>query len=469
MKFVSKTIALMLAAVLASLSVVSCAKNKNLDMAIVSIGDQKITLGYFKAAFESYSDYYRNMGSEPYTNRAELNLFQDLILDAVIDDVLVLHHAEQEGFKLSPDARALTEQQAQSELDQIKREYTEQAEQLHASDSSKSVQQYFDQLMNELSLYYTGTAMSFDEYSARYMVEAVNTAIVEAYKKSFEDSCSVSDDEIRERFDALYEEDLKLYSDDPAKFYNDYINYEQFGDEYDFDPPVYVPEGYAWVYDIAVYPEGELGDEYRSMIDELDAIAEECAELLFADKLEGSNAHEAKIDELVSQYLQLEKSANEMFESYQGEARKKIDAAYDELSAGASFESVLKKYSEKTDLSGKIVTERLLISAVHDCADGSFSSIFKEVFSSTKSGEYSSVFSDEDGSLHIILNDGALKSGKVDLDSVKEPISRLLHKEQVEQSWKAVLEEWRGDDALKIDMDTVRSVGADSLAKEENE
>lgn len=105
------------------------------------------------------------------------------MLEYLVKDMVVLYRAKEEGFKLSDEQIAESDAQAETELKEIYDEYMKAAEESNAKDDSKTVQQYFDAAIAELSEYYTGKTMTYDEYCEEYKLELRNTALIEAYKE----------------------------------------------------------------------------------------------------------------------------------------------------------------------------------------------------------------------------------------------------------------------------------------------
>ncbi|MBR5949142.1 MAG: SurA N-terminal domain-containing protein [Clostridia bacterium] len=455
----------------------ACAKkpaDKN-DAVVASIGDQKITIGVFNGAFTSYADYYTQMGMDPYASKSDLEYFQDMVLEAVLNDALVLHHASEEGFTLTAEQKFDAEQSAASELEQVKSQLMSQAEQLYASDPSKTIEQYFESLIGDMAEYYTGSSMSFENYCEEYKKQSLDTALVSAYKAAFESDISVSDAEIAEWYEKQLESDKKMYSEDAGKYLQNASEFEAYGEQHtDVYPPTYVPEGYLRIFDITVCADGELSEEYKSLTEEMDKVSAKCSDMLFSDALNGTEEHAEEILKLVEEYKVLKAQADEMYEEHLSSARKKIEEAYALLEDGEDFVEVMKRftevnYSESEDgsLPQRVIENGELISLTSDCGENDWSATLKEVCGMTAKGEYSSIFADEDGSLHIIMRGDDVPSGAVDQASIRDAIVRIVRSEKSPSAWQCKLDEWREDPALKIDMDTVRSVGADKLPSAE--
>ncbi len=131
----------------------------------------------------------------PVSNEEELQKFRDWVLEYLVKDMVVLYRAKEEGFKLSDEQIAESDAQAETELKEYNDEYMKTAEESHAKGRFKGLfSSNFDAAIAELSEYYTGKTMTYDEYCEEYKLELRNTALIEAYKdhclqRFFRDGC----------------------------------------------------------------------------------------------------------------------------------------------------------------------------------------------------------------------------------------------------------------------------------------
>ena len=200
-----------------------CKKNKDKNgvpndktAAVASIGDETVSYALYTAAFDSYLSYMEQMGYDPVSNEEELQKFRDWVLEYLVKDMVVLYRAKEEGFKLSDEQIAESDAQAETELKEIYDEYMKTAEESNAKDDSKTVQQYFDAAIAELSEYYTGKTMTYDEYCEEYKLELRNTALIEAYKDYVCKDFSVTDADIADWYEKQLKSDKELYASNPG-------------------------------------------------------------------------------------------------------------------------------------------------------------------------------------------------------------------------------------------------------------
>lgn len=463
---------------IAALTFSACGKDTELTVEpkgtdiVASIGEETITYSLYKAAFESYYEYMEMLGST-ITSEQELNQYQDMILEYLLMDVLAIYNAEQDGFVLSDEKRAEAIAQAEEELQDVYDTYMEYAESDYLDNQSKTVQEYFDEYISELSEYYVGEELDFAGYSERYTEETIRTYIIEEYKKHVCDSFEVSETDIINWYDEVNASDRSAYSTNPEQFKFDQEYFEKyFGTADDACPATYVPEGYSRIMDIVVYPSGELDEEYRSKQSRMKDIYDEFSELAFEDALSISDNNAEQISSLLEEYKQLDEECRDMYDEYIKEARTKIDKAFEELENGADFVDVMMKYSENTVVVGSetaagctaFQTNGQIISLEYEC-QLDWSDAIKEIFSMLDIGEYSGVFTDDDGSLHIIKYVSDITPGDIPLDDVREAVTYFVKADSSEEKWNELMQVWLDDPSIVRNMPAVRYLGKDLISE----
>lgn len=464
-----------LAAVLMLASFAACGKKKAEELTgetiVASLGDESVNYALYKAAFENYAEYFSQMGYDPFSSTKELEGFQDLVIDALVNDMAVLHHAKDEGFTLSEEQRAEVIATANEELASIKNDYEALAQEAVNQDPSANVDEQFALLIAQMSEYYTGRSMTFEEYSEEYTKELLDSKLIEEFKASVVEQFNVTEAQITDWYTKQLETDTDLYTEHPEQFKTDMeYFYKYFGKNDDAIPVTYVPEGYERIFDIVVRPSGTIAEEYNEKLKELDSISDECSTLLFNDALNGNNANAERIAQLIEDYRSLKAETDEMYSEFTSEARSKIDEAFAALESGRDFKEVMLEYTEDEEIIGSDTRDAIeayrsegkLISTEHK-STSDWSDTVKEIFSLTERGRYSSAFSDDDGSLHIIFRGEEEKSGAVELDAIREYVEASVRVQRSESDWNELIDAWTDDTDLKIDMDIVRSLGRDKL------
>ena len=436
------------------------------DTVIARIGDETITFALYSAAFDSYAAYFRQMGYDPLSNEKDLKDFQELVFNALLDDMVTLYHARQDGFALSAEDEAAVREQAEEELSEIRERYMMLAEEAVQQDPSLNVDEQFETLIGGLSLYYTGTRMSFAEYSEEYTKEMLDSKLIEEYRAHVVSEFSVSETEVMDWFNKQYESDEELYTEHPEQYKPDWEYFVMYsGEREDAVPPVYIPEGYCFVHDIVVQPQGELAAEYTGKMERLAEIGDECSALLFDDALNGTNANAERISELLEEYRALKAETDEMYSEFTAGAREKIDGAFAELEAGVPFTEVMLKYTEDPLIVGSDTVAAVpafaesgrLISLTHT-STSDWSPTYKEIFGMTEAGSYSAVFADEDGSLHILYRVGEVTPGRAELEPIRPAIETAVRNAKSQVDWDELLDAWTDDPLIERNMDAVYSL-----------
>ena len=467
-----KLMAIALVLILAFGCITGCSKDsvpKGTDI-VASIGTESISYALYCASLESYMSYLTQIGGS-ITSEDDLTVFQDMIMDYLIMDMMALYNAQKDGFSLSDEERQKAIDQAESEIEDIRDEYIASAEADYEKDPSKTVDEYFDEYIATLSEYYLGIKMNFDEYSEAYKNEMIRSYTIEAYKDYVCKDFVASEGDIVKWYDEQHASDVEAYASFPEQFKFDQEYFEKYyGIEYDACPVTYVPKGYSRIMDIVVKPNGELSEQYENNQKRMKEIYAECSELTFYDALNGDDANAAEIAELLEEYRRLDAECASMHADYIKDAKAKIDEAYSELESGADFAEVMLKYSENTDVVGKdgnggceaFQTKGQIISLIYDC-DKDWSPTVKEIFGMIEIGEYSNVFEDEDGSLHIIKYVSDINSGDVPLDYIRDEVTSFVKADSDEAAWNELMESWLADPEIKRNTDLIRSAGKDLI------
>ena len=224
--------------------------------------------------------------------------------------------------------------------------------------------------------------------------------------------------------------------------------------------------------DIVVYPSGTLSDEYKSKQSRMKAIYDEFSELAFEDALSGSSNNSELISSLIEEYRQLDQECRDMYDDYIRDARAKIDMAFEELENGADFADVMMRYSENDVVVGSetaagcaaFQTKGQIISLEYEC-QLDWSDTVKEIFSMLAIGEYSRVFTDDDGSLHIIKYVSDIAPGDIPLDDVREAVTYFVKADSNEEKWDELMQVWLDDPNIVRNMPIVRYLGKDMISE----
>ena len=441
---------------------------------VVSIGEESENLAEFKALFDNYLPYMTYYGQDPLESRASLESFQDWLTDVVSEQLVTLHQAKLAGFKLTDEEEAELSDEIDRSLKQVYEELTKYAEQDSSSEGGTTVANSFESIINSESEYYTGTAMSWEDYKNYFAVQSRNSYLIEAYRSAVCAEFVPTDDDINSWYDSEQETDKANYSEAPEKYKTDEENYELYFNKKEGAYPVtYVPVGYSRIMHIVTVPEGKLSDEYNAKIERMNTLKQQYSELAFEDALKGSDSHKAELERILAEYKALKNATATEFSDHVAKAREKIQRAYKELKEGKPFAEVMLRYTEDERVTGgedgegceAFRTVGELISLDYSCTDD-WSDGIKAEFAKLKEGQYSGVFMDGD-CYHIIYYSCDETSGDVPIESIYEDIKTVCGIGVQDSQWNALVAEWKKDPELTVDLDLIRTVGIDKL-KEEN-
>ena len=468
-----KYYAVLAALLVCALLISACSLNKNgkkgetdASQPVITIGDESVSLAMYRALFDSYLPYMQYSGQDPYESESSLSSFRAWLVDILSDDLVTLYQAKLAGFELTAEQEAALEAETESDIEELYNNFMKLAEQSFSDDPSIPVSVYFDGIVNSESEYYTGTAMSWEDYKEHYRAEARHSALVKAYRDAVCAEFVPDEEDIEDWYEENLARDRSYYTANPERYKPDQETFEQyFGVKDGVYPITYAPSGYSRVMQIVVTPSGELSDEFDEKIARMAELKEEYAELAFEDAVNGSSKNEERITEILNEYRALKASTDAEYDSFVAEAQSKINEALAALHAGESFADVMLRYTEDERVTGGGSGEGCaafrekgeLISLEYKSADD-FSDVFKEEFGKLIPGQYSNVFTD-DGSFRIIYYASDVESGEVPMDAIYDDIKAVCTADVQDAQWEELLAEWKKDPALKIDEELLKTVG----------
>lgn len=445
---------------------------KDLSEPVITIGEESASLAVFYALYDNYLPYMQMYGRDPTESEAALHAFQDWILDTLADDIVTRHQARMEGFELSQEQEKELAGNTEREIEDIRESLMKKAEQEHDEDPSVSVEMCFEGLVNSESEYYTGFSLGWEDYKNYYREHSRDAYIVEAYKEFVSSQFEPTEKDVMDWYEAANKSDRNKYAQSPEAYRDDEELYEtSFGKSKDAVPVTFVPKGYCRMMHIIVTPQGELSEDYAKNIARMNELESEYGRLALLDGLKGSDENAARMAELLNEYTSLKAVTDEEFAAYSGSAKAKIESAYAELESGKPFAEVMLRYTEDERVVGSEDSNGceafrtkgelicLDIDSLHD-----WSPAVKSEFKSLSRGRYSEVFIDG-GSFHLIYYASDEEPGDVPAERLYEDMKAVCAEKVRETQWEALLDEWKNDPELVINMELVRSVGMNELKR----
>ncbi len=280
-----KRIALLMVAVMALAAFAGCSA-RVADPVVGKVGDLKI---YYSTFYNSYQyeelmKYYYGTGTSFDTSTEEgYREFLDYHFDKIINSMLPMYIAKQEGITLNEEEEAALQTKYEAEIDNVYESYASYVDESITDEAAIRAEE--EKLLKE---YLRNNGMSLNTYFESIKESLRDSAIGEKYMESLLADITVSDEEAK----AFYDEQLTYYetdyASDPGFFYDDYVSYLDYGEMH----PLIVPEGYDYYKHILIMNPEEGVEK------DVDAIIAEIYEKINAD----TDLTEEDFDALIAEY-----------------------------------------------------------------------------------------------------------------------------------------------------------------------
>jgi len=420
---------------------------------VASVGGEEISFGEYQELFNTYAEYYVMMGYDLSAPEA-LESLQDFIVDVLVEEKLVYYQAQQAGYgELSAGDQAEIEQQVTADMESVVAMLQEQADAEAEEDPSINAGERLAELIADEAEYMTGIRMSQEELEAWYTDMYTRNWINSAFQEAVLAEVSVTDEQVKARYDEWAAEDKAKYDETPGEYKIDKENEELYGE----DPVLYAPEGYKRALHILIMPEEELPAEYTDALGQMDALREEYGQLAFdAQVLEVDD--KGRLNEIAKEYAGLAGKAEDILAEYNATSVARAEEALGRLEAGESFAAVMEEYSMSVNDPEKGV----LISNEH-VSEGDFygeedwSNEIKSAFATLDIGQYTGVIQDDEG-CHILYYLADEPAGMVELSTVQESIRDIMLTEAQTEEWTELMDIWRNDGSVELNQELIRSV-----------
>lgn len=280
-----KRIALLIAAVMALVAFAGC-NAQVADPVVGKVGDMEI---YYSTFFNSYQ--YEEMMKYYYGTGVNFDMsteegyreFLDYHFDNIIDAMLPIYIAKQEGITLTAEEEANVQAECEAEIENI---YASYASSVDASITDEAeIRAEEEKLLKE---YLRANGMTVEKYFASIEENLRDQAIGDKHMNALLAEVNVSDEEVKAFYDEQVEAYQKDYESDISYYYEDFSNFLNYGGP----EPLVVPEGYDYYKHILIMNPAE-GEEK-----DVDAIVAEIYEKINADE----DLTEEDFDALVAEY-----------------------------------------------------------------------------------------------------------------------------------------------------------------------
>lgn len=417
------------------------------DTVAVKIGeDLTITYG-------EISDYYNELlammsyyGSPAPTSDADIETYQDQVVDTLISQKKLLYFAAELGVdELNAEQQAELQASMDEVMEQNLSMFRESAEQEGAADPEARAKEIFDE---ELAA--AGYGMTHEQYGEYVLRMLTEQKIIENLETHIRGTAEVSETDIQAYYDTLVAEQTAAYAEDASQYLADQEDFELGGG----DPALVVPEGYLRIKLISVSPQGELDAAYAEKTAAMAALESEYGKLA----LEGGADNAARMEEIRAEYQTLKTDSEALYAAYIADAKAKIEEAKEKLDGGESFDAVLAAYGEnELFLSSETIAANGCLMQLG--GDDGFIEALHEAVDALEDGAYSEIIQSDD-TYYIVCRVGEETPGTRTLDAFREAILEAALAAAGDTLWQQKQSVWEADSSMVVTYEAVyRSVG----------
>ena len=240
-------------------------------------------VGNIDIRFQTYYRVYVNnmymqsiYGTYDVSTDEAYRAFQDTVFDSIVNSLLPIYVAKQEGVTLTAEEEAEVQESLQQEIDSLYESYADDVDAAITDEDEKRAEEE-KLLLADLK----ANGLTYDKYIKSIEDSLRDEAIANKYIESLLAEVTVTDDDVQAYYDeqlAYYQE---RYEEDPANYFDDYSSFLNGGSQ-----PLVVPEGYNYYKHILVLDAEEGEDK------DVDAIVAE----IYA-KIEAGEDFDALIEE----------------------------------------------------------------------------------------------------------------------------------------------------------------------------
>lgn len=427
-------------------SLVSVNEEKDNAQIVAKVGDVEITKGQFMGELDYMIYMYQSFGMDVTSSPEQYEAMKSDVLEAMISREVQYYKAKEGGFDvLSDEVIAEINNEIATLDEEIYSVAKSNAESMVAADSSLDLEKTIEEQYKYVAAQYIGEELGREDtkkfiedyYSKDYVIQNLYDSIAA--------TVTITDEEVAERYNTMLDEDKTAYTDDPSSYKSDQEYFEMFGGI----APLYVPSGFKRVKEIVIYSDEEYSEEYNEKIVRMEELLDEIGKLAIVDDPENA----ATMQEIRDEYAALKAETDKISEDRLSATQTKAQEAYDKLVAGASFDEVLKEYSEDTDYIDyeTIGTKGKLMHANTDTEDWA-KELKEAVLKLSEVGTYTDIIylSEEEGSegYHILMYAGDEPVVNRTLADNKTAIGEELLLDKQSDMWDELSLEWTKDSSI---------------------
>lgn len=217
-----------------------CSKKDNRVAA--KVGDREITMQQLRNAYfnsQSYAMYYFDLSTDE-----GLKVYQDYLLDSLIENAMLLYQAEQADVRLTEEEEAKAVADGEDSYADFYQGFVTSAKNAGATD----VQAYANKLLTDAL---SANGMTLSELRRSYIDGAIDSAITLKYQAAIRSEVEPTAEELKAMYDEELADQKARFTENPAEYFKTELA-ASYGTGC---MPLYVPEGFFRVRHILVAEE----------------------------------------------------------------------------------------------------------------------------------------------------------------------------------------------------------------------
>lgn len=380
---------------------------------VASIGSRHVTWAQYRMTFETYLQYYEEMGFDVYATEQRLQGFQTRTVEALLEPYVLAYQAELAGCNVLTDAEnEALQAQIDTQIAALGDAYQEQLVAEKAANPSLDEQKRLRELIAAESYYYTGISMDYDSYLAYIAEYYRDQYYVQKLREQIVCDISVTDAEVQAYYEDARNADREKFLADPAA-------YQYAAEQAEQIPPLFAPDGYQRLLVVSFAAQDISTDEnYAQVTQQLDAVIKQYGLIALQSAMQGTE-DTAALKALQETYLTLSNTKQMILDKANEAAHEEAEAVYKALEAGAEFSDL---ENAKT---------RYFAPAYQEA----WSEQLYEAILLLEPGTYSPVIQDETG-CHIVFYVEQVTAGDVPFEEVEDIIRSELRTQAQEAAWQ---------------------------------
>ncbi len=248
-----RALASMLVIAFALIALAGCSV-RNPNPTVLKVGDIQVGMSKYYSLYSSYKQLYSAYGIYDVSTSEKLRVFQDNIFDMLVESYLALYWAKQDGVTLTEEEEAKAREDLEAQIEETLASYAEDVDESVTDEAAirEAEMKLFKKDLRE-------GGWTYKEYTGMLLESLRDEAIANKYLDGiYAERVSVTDEDVKARYDELLAEQQEAYAADPTQYYTDYSNFHNSGGQ----QPLVAPAGYRTCKHILIKfaEEGETKD-----------------------------------------------------------------------------------------------------------------------------------------------------------------------------------------------------------------